>query len=128
MEDTSFELIKLMHQKFGISNSEGPTRLSDEERSFRIIAMQEELDEFIASESLVDEYDALLDLIVFAMGTLERMGLPFYSGFKEVMACNMSKSLGGNAKRGDFQLDLVKPADFVGPEKKLEAIIDREKK
>ena len=120
-EDNSFKLVQKMHEKFQLSNTK-PARLEGEERDFRIACLQEELDEFKSSKSLVDDYDAMLDLIVFAMGTIERMGLPFARGFQVVMACNMQKELGPNAKRGGFKNDLVKPAGFIGPEKDLSQI------
>jgi hypothetical protein len=75
---------------------------------------------------LVDEYDALLDLIVFAVGTLDRQGLPLLKGFEKVMKANMAKEVGQNGdKRGGFKRDLVKPKGWIGPEAELEKIIDR---
>jgi predicted HAD superfamily Cof-like phosphohydrolase len=126
-EDNSFNLVKTMHEKFGIDNRSGACRLKDEERTFRIAALQEELDEFKESTTLIDDYDALLDLIVFAMGTIERMGLPFAAGFEQVMICNMTKELGPNNKRGGFKADLRKPEGFKGPEDHLSAIINKNK-
>lgn len=123
MEDRCFQLVQMMHKKFGL-DAKQTGRLTPEERAFRIACMQEELEEFKTSGSLVDDYDAMLDLIVFAMGTLDRMGLPFAEAFEIVMSCNMSKTLGPNAKRGNFKRDLVKPDDFVGPEVGLQRIID----
>ena len=43
-------LVKGMHQKFGISYEDLPN-FTEEERIFRIAAMQEELDEYEASSS-----------------------------------------------------------------------------
>ena len=121
-EELCFNHVRKMHEKFELDHGK-PARLGHEEREFRIACLQEELDEFKNSTSLVDDYDAMLDLIVFALGTIHRMGLPFYTGFQAVMDANMTKELGPNAKRGGFKNDLVKPDDFVGPEDALKQII-----
>jgi hypothetical protein len=87
--------------------------------------MLEELNEYIAADTLVDQYDALLDLIVFAVGTLERHGFPLQAGFEKVMEANMAKELGQNGeKRGGFKRDLVKPEGWTAPEAELQLILD----
>lgn len=117
--------VKAMHEKFGLANTTGPTQLPDEEKQFRISALQEELNEYEDADSFVKQYDALLDLIVFAVGTLERHGFPLLDGFLAVMAANMQKEVGQNGnKRGGFKRDLVKPEGWVGPEAKLEQILN----
>lgn len=116
------ELIKSQHQHFQIA-WEGPSRiLPPEEENFRLAAMLEELSEFILAKTLEDKYDALIDLIVFASGTLERMGLQIEPALREVVAANLRKELGPNKKRGGFSIDLVKPPGWTGP--KLEKYIN----
>jgi predicted HAD superfamily Cof-like phosphohydrolase len=92
-------------------------RWTDEEKDFRIVAMQEELDEYMDAETKEDELDALLDLVIFAMGTAERQGMleVFEEGFRRVMRANCNKNVGTNAKRGNFQIDLVKPEHWTAP-------------
>ncbi len=124
MESRIYGLVKAMHEKFGLDNTTGPTFLEPDEFNFRITAMQEELNEYENSTDLVDQYDALLDLIVFAVGTLERQGLPLLPGFEVVMAANCAKEIGQNgAKRGGFKRDLVKPQGWVAPEAALAKLI-----
>lgn len=125
MESRLMALVKAMHTKFDLENNTGPRGLSTDERQFRIAAMQEELNEYSEATALVDEYDALLDLLVFTIGTLERQGFPLLEGFEAVMEANMKKSLAGSSeasKRG-FKRDLVKPAGWTGPEDKLATIL-----
>ena len=107
-------LVVAMHVKFGITNDEIPN-FSEEERNFRITAMQEELDEYIVAGTAEDELDALVDLAVFTLGTIERMGHAdnFDEAYRRVMEKNMEKELGPNQKRNSFQLDLVKPEGWV---------------
>lgn len=127
MESKLMSLVKAMHEKFGLENNSGPDHLTVEEKEFRCAAMLEELHEYRTAETLVDQYDALLDLIVFAVGTLERHGFPLLKGFEKVMEANMAKELGQNGeKRGGFKRDLVKPAGWTAPEPKLQAILDAE--
>ena len=106
-------LIQKMHDQFGIAYQYLP-EFSDEERRFRIAAMLEELSEFTSAKTREDELDALVDLVVFALGTAERMGFSyvFEEAFIRVMQSNMTKTLGANNKRGSFEIDLVKGPDF----------------
>lgn len=127
MDNKLLQTVKQMHQKFGLENNGGPNFLDAEEKTFRIKALREEITEYEQSTELVNEYDALIDLLVFTIGTFERQGFPLQPGFDAVMACNMQKTLAGsneNSKRG-FKRDLVKPSGWVGPEKKLQEILDK---
>lgn len=120
------QLVRAMHEKFELANTTGPIPLSEEEKRFRIAALREEITEYedTPAHDLVGQFDALLDLLVFGVGTLERHGFPLQSGFEAVMRANMTKSVGQNgSKRGGFQRDLVKPVDFIGPEQELGMIL-----
>jgi predicted HAD superfamily Cof-like phosphohydrolase len=122
-------LIKEMHTKFGISYDGPPRSLDHAEKNFRVAALFEELEEFAQDDTLVGQYDALLDLMVFALGTMERMGYPLSEGFATVMACNLAKQVGNNPSksnpgRGQYKgVDLVKPDGWTGPEDKLTEIL-----
>ena len=102
------QIIK-MHDKFKIAHDD--ITFSEREKKFRIEAMQEELDEYRDANTFEDELDALVDLVVFTLGTAERQGMAgvFEEAFKRVMVANNAKELGPNQKRGSFELDLQKP-------------------
>ena len=104
------EKIKKMHNKFNLTS----IKFTDEEKKFRIICMQEELDEYKEALNSADELDALVDLVVFTLGTVDRHGLSniFEEAYNRVMESNMSKIIGPNQKRDNFQLDLFKPEGF----------------
>ena len=126
MESRIMGLVQDMHKKFGFYSQKVPCDLFEDEKEFRAVAMQEELNEYVAATTLVDQYDALLDLIVFAVGTLDRHGFPLIKGFEAVMKANMAKELGQNGvKRGGFKQDLVKPPGWTAPEATLQLILDR---
>jgi predicted HAD superfamily Cof-like phosphohydrolase len=108
-----------MHKKFDLAADQAPKALPDDEKNFRIVAMQEELDEYADANTRADELDALVDLQVFLLGTVYRHGFAdvFDEAFNRVMDANMQKMLAGEAlhsKRG-FARDLVKPAGWTAP-------------
>lgn len=115
-EFSYMDYVKFMHNRFGITAKD--VKFTPDEKIFRIIAMQEELDEYKEAETPEDELDALVDLVVFALGTAERQGWSdvFGVAFERVMNANMQKMLGGNEKRNDFELDLVKPEGWQAPD------------
>lgn len=63
-----------MHQKFGI-HPEHEGALTAEEMKFRIGALYEEFQEGRDAVSDEEEFDAIIDLVVFAIGTVDRMGM-----------------------------------------------------
>jgi predicted HAD superfamily Cof-like phosphohydrolase len=108
-----------MHKKFDLDAEQVPHHLDQDEKNFRITALYEEVGEFEDAVTLEDEFDALIDLMVFALGTVHRMGLAdvFEEGFNRVMSANMEKYLAGDAhrsKRG-FARDLCKPEGWIAP-------------
>ena len=105
-----------MHDKFKIRGRDIP--FSSEEKEFRICAMQEELDEYRQADTPEEELDALVDLVVFTLGTAERQQRLhiFYAAFCRVMEANMKKELGANMKRGSFHIDLIKPKNWIAPD------------
>jgi len=118
--------IKEMHKKFKITSD--AIKFSEQEKKFRIAAMQEELNEYIDAKTKEDELDALIDLIIFALGTVERQGMinVLEEAFQRVMKANMQKNIGTNKKRNDFQLDLIKPAGWKAPN--LKDLVDWKEK
>jgi predicted HAD superfamily Cof-like phosphohydrolase len=113
--DDLLNLVKDQHRLFGIQYEGGPRNLELDEKRFRFACFIEEATEYLLADDLEDEYDALLDLLVFVIGTLERQGLPM-DGFREVVLANMKKELGPNGKRGGFELDLRKPEGWESPD------------
>jgi len=118
------QLIKLNYDRLGIAYDGKPRLLTGEEKDFRVACLKEELQEFIDADNLEDQYDALLDLAVFTLGTIVQQGLPFNPGFLEVMRANYQKQVGQNfnKERGSWSADLVKPDGWKAPD--LKNIID----
>ena len=103
------EWIAVMHEQFGITNRDVPS--GTKERMFRYEAFLEEAKEYLEATSDEARLDALVDLVVFALGAAEREGyLPLWDvAYRRVMEANLNKTLGPNTKRGSYKLDLIKP-------------------
>jgi len=114
--------INEMHTKFGVR--EAISKLSanhlKEYLEFRIRFLQEELDEMknAAKNNDAEEIvDALIDLCVVAIGTLDAYGVNAYKAWDEVHAANMSKEVGIKASRPNplGLPDLIKPEGWKAP-------------
>jgi len=114
-----------MHRKFGVHEW-----VSKEERSdwnklakfmqFRIAMMQEELDETkqaVSDQNQEEIVDGIIDLCVFAIGTLDVFGIDAHKAWDEVYRANMSKEVGVKESRPNplGLPDLIKPEGWEGP-------------
>lgn len=111
-----------MHEKFGVntvvnglSNEQLKTYLK-----FRLDMVQEEVTEAHTAFDAKDAdgvVDALIDNIVFAIGTLDAFGVDAYTAWNRVHAANMAKNPGvkeGRPNPYGFP-DLIKPAGWTAP-------------
>lgn len=93
--------------------------------SLELAMLQEELDELKLAVLHNDEvgcFDALLDLKFVLTGTLGKTGLTpsqIVDGYSAVLSANEAKSSTKNVHG-----KITKPADFQGPEPKLQALLD----
>jgi len=118
-EKTAYEMVKATHKKFGIDYTGDPRHLEAEEKAFRVVCLREEIDEYEEAKSKEDELDALIDVIFFALGTLERHGYPFTSPFIKVTQANMAKKLAKASNvvsKRSFDIDLIKPDGWKAPD------------
>lgn len=115
------------HKAFGHPVAEAPTMIDAELAKKRFDWMHEELDEFaeaILNGDLVKAYDAVLDILYFAVGTAVVMGLDVEAGFDAVHQANMDK-LGADGKPiyRDFDGKVQKPEGWTPPERRLAAVL-----
>lgn len=109
-----------MHQYYGVHpkindmNNETLKKFLE----FRANFLQEELNELKNAENAEDVVDALIDLCVVAIGTLDGFGVNSYEAWDEVLRANMSKQTGVKASRPNplGLPDLIKPEGWVGPD------------
>lgn len=91
-------------------------------------ALNEEALEFMEAETSVDQVDALVDTIIFAIGGMYRMGLTLSqidACLAAVMEANFKKKAGVKANRAvEGVKDGVKPEGWVGPEARIAEILE----
>lgn len=116
-DESEFQIQQRVYGKFGLNYDGPPRRLDKAEKDFFIKCLDEELQEYHQAETIEEEYDAMLDLIVFSFDVLIRMGLPFRPGFLEVAKANIAKELAGSKSRSKrlWELDLFKPKGWKAP-------------
>lgn len=120
-QPTNFEMVAELYQHAGIEpHSVGPVALSSRARLERGRMMHEEIAEFFVAHTLEDQADALIDLVVFALGTAHLMQIPWDLLFTEVHRANMDKEPAATDRSPN---DLVKPDGWVPPQ--LRPILER---
>ena len=117
--------IYMMHNKFGVKEwfekNKDDKDLMRKYLQFRLSMCQEELGEtLVAVENKDPEeiVDGLIDMCVFAIGTLDVLGVDANKAWDAIYEANMSKESGVKPGRPNpFGLpDLIKPADWQGPD------------
>jgi hypothetical protein len=108
-----------MHDKFGV-NKVVRSMDADTLKSFlefRIRFLQEELDEMKNTDTMEDVTDALIDLCVVAIGTLDALDIDADLAWNRVHRANMAKQVGIKASRPNplGLPDLIKPEGWVAP-------------
>jgi predicted HAD superfamily Cof-like phosphohydrolase len=116
--------IYMMHNKFGVREwfnaNKGNKELMDKYLRFRLSMCKEELDETLDAIEAKDPeeiVDGLIDMCVFAIGTLDVFGIDANEAWDRVYQANMVKSVGIKEGRPNpFGLpDLIKPEGWEAP-------------
>ncbi len=84
---------------------------------FRVDFLQEELDEMRKADNADDVVDALIDLCVVAIGTLDSFNVNSHMAWDEVLRANMKKKVGIKESRPNplGLPDLIKPEGWTAP-------------
>ena len=127
MSTNWFKDMQDMHKKYGVNKwmqaelqSDVDWRKINKFMQFRIGMMQEELDETknaFNNKDAEEMVDGIIDLCVFAIGTLEVFGVDAEKAWDEVYKANMSKEVGVKEGRPNplGLPDLIKPDGWKGP-------------
>ena len=125
MSKNWFHDMVVMHQKYGVDKWMEKEKRSEWTRlrqfmDFRLNMMQEELDETkkaVKDQNAEEVVDGIIDLCVFAIGTLEVFGVNAEKAWDQVYHANMSKEVGVKEGRPNplGLPDLVKPEGWEGP-------------
>lgn len=111
--------INEMHHHYGVRdvvNKFDANKLA-EYLQFRVNFLQEELDELKHSDNADDVVDALIDLCVVAIGTLDAFDVNAYTAWDRVHKANMNKQVGVKESRPNplGLPDLIKPEGWTAP-------------
>lgn len=120
--DVFYNIVKEFHTAGGHPNGEVTQTLSGDEKARRIAWMQEELNEFANSKCLVDQCDAMGDLLWFVVGTMVCMGVEPSDILGPITTANMSKiGADGKVKYRASDGKIQKPEGWVPPEEEIAA-------
>ena len=118
-----YDMVRKFHTAFGHPAPDDIKEMHISERKYRSIWMVEEVVEFIAAEHLVDQVDALIDLIVFTLGTMVEMGVDPREIFDAVHWANMGKLWPDGKPRYRDDNKMLKPPGWESPQKEISKIL-----
>ena len=114
--------IMIMHEKYGVFDK---VQAFDKEKlnkflEFRIKFLEEEMNELSTAETADDVVDALIDLCVVAIGTLDLFDVSANIAWDRVHEANMNKQVGIKESRPNplGLPDLIKPEGWTAPSHK----------
>ncbi|MEK4910587.1 HAD family hydrolase [Niallia sp. FSL M8-0099] len=124
-----YEMVREFQSKMGQPVADKPTVMNRSRQKDRYAYMSEELTEFMESSEVVDQADAMIDLIYLAIGTMVELGVKPEKLFEIVHEANMSKIWPDGKPHTDPETGkIIKPPTFVRPEPLLQAEIERQAK
>ena len=124
MSDNWVNDIENMHEKFGVHDwfqaNRGDKALMQKYLMFRMLMIGEEYQETLSAINNSDAeevVDGLIDMCVFAIGTLDVMGVDANEAWNKIYDANMAKEPGVKPGRPNrFGLpDLLKPGGWTPP-------------
>lgn len=125
--DKEWEAVKLFHEKFNHPVSKHPRRMDLDRAQKRYNWMKEEIDEFldaVKTEDIVEQADAMIDVMYFALGTLVEMGIHPDKLFEIVQKANMSKLWEDGTPHYAPDGKTIKPSTWRDPHNDLKKAIE----
>lgn len=122
-----WEEVKLFHEKFNHPVSIYPRKMEKKRAKKRYAWMLEEINEFLEAVDegdIVEQADAMIDVIYFALGTLVEMGIKPDKLFDIVQYANMSKLWEDGKPHYNENGKVIKPTTWVDPHEKLKEVIE----
>lgn len=120
-----FKQVKEFHETFKHPVAEEVTFMPAERASKRYAWMLEEINEFIDAKDVVEQADAMIDTIYFALGTLVEIGIEPEILFDIVQEANMSKIWPDGKPHFNQMGKTIKPEGWQDPHEKLKAAIEK---
>lgn len=123
--DYAYNQVRQFHNAFNHPVANTPTFMDAERAKARASWVVEEVNEFLAAETVVDQADACIDAIYFLLGNLVEIGVYPQRVLDIVQGANMAKLHNGVPKyREDGKI--IKPANWVAPEPLIKEEIERQ--
>jgi predicted HAD superfamily Cof-like phosphohydrolase len=122
----SYELVQQFHRAFGIPIALTPAEISSERVQKRAAWLDEEVGEFRQAKSLVDQVDAMIDVIYLALGGLVEMGVSPESIFHIVHNSNMNKLWADGMPRHHEDGKVMKPSTWADPRQQIAEEIEKQ--
>ena len=116
--------VRDFHKKFGQPVSDKPVFLSEGRVKVRSKWMYEEIDELIEAADIVEQADAMIDLIYFALGTMVEIGVSPDAIFNIVHEANMSKLWDDGKPHYNADGKTIKPESWKDPYTKIKNEIE----
>lgn len=123
--DNAYNDVRKFHLAFKHNAPETPTRQTPEQAKKRGKWINDEVEELLEADTLVDQADAYLDILYFALGGLVELGIRPQPLFEIVQAANMAK-LGPNGPEYHPDGKIKKPEGWVAPEPLLQKEVARQ--
>ena len=126
MIDYQYEEVKEFHTAFGHPHSDVPVSMTSDRAKKRYAWILEEINEFldaVKAEDIVEQADAMIDTIYFALGTLVEMGVQPDELFRIVQHANMSKLWADGKPHYNEMGKVIKPDGWENPHPKLQKAI-----
>ena len=123
-----FNEVKKFQQAFGHPTSDVPKIMEEERGKKRYLWILEELNEFlqaVENKDIVEQADAMIDVIYLALGTLVEMGIEPDELFYIVQTANMNKLWSDGKPHYNDMGKVIKPEGWENPHPKLEKAIKR---
>lgn len=115
MRNEWWNKVKDFHDKFGHPIAGAPKFMGKKRALKRYKWMLEELDEFLEAENIIDQTDAMIDLIYFAVGTMVELGVEPDEVFEIVHNANMNKLWQDGKPYYNEDNKTIKPPNWVDP-------------
>lgn len=125
--DREWESVRLFHEKFNHPVAAAPRKMEMGRAQKRYNWMKEEIDEFLEAVEdgdLVEQADAMIDVIYFALGTLVEMGIKPDDLFRVVQKANMDKLWEDGKPHYNEEGKTIKPKSWKDPHDELKRLID----
>ena len=113
--DEAFGEVADFHRAFGHPIGSRPAHLPRHRVVARMSWMTEELEELDRATDVVEQADALIDLIYFALGTFVELGVKPGELFEVVHQANMSKLWPDGKPRYKVDGKVIKPGGWIDP-------------